>query len=195
MSKVLAEESFGHVLTAIYHSLQLLILHTPHLEGHVPVLLHVGCLLGAMVFFWTAARIILMTFKTDWHILKTRWQKDHVVICGLGRLGLPLALQAKKRGRRVVAIEKDVNKDEVLQAVRNGIPVVVGDAADIDTLRQARADRAREMFAVCTQDETNIGIAAAAADLQPATELSCWLFVSEPQLRSTLQRNQLVCQS
>ena len=178
---------------AAYHSLQMLILHTPHLEAPVPFTLEAGRWMAVVVFFWAACKVILMTLRMDWQNLELLWRKEHLVICGLGHLGLPLALDAKRQGLKPVAIEKDQSAGGVREAIGSGIPVVIGDASQEDTLRRARVHKAEHLFVVCTEDAANIGIAATAGKLKSASpsdsRLQCWLFVDDPRLRAELREN------
>lgn len=178
-------------LTAAYHSLQLFALHAPHLEHPAPPWLQAGRWVAALVFFWALARIVLLALRKDWHALIVRWRDQHTVICGLGTLGLPLALQAQKYGWKPVAIEKDPQGDGVRAATSHGIPVVIGDAASPAILRRARVHRARRVFAVCARDDINVGVAVEAGRLArpraSSAKLECWLFIADSGLRAGLR--------
>jgi voltage-gated potassium channel Kch len=179
-------------LTAAYQSLQLFVLHAPHLDRELPKALEVGRWAAAVVFLWAVVKLALLAMRKDWSSLTLLWRQDHVVICGLEKLGLPLALEAKQRGWKPVAIEQDPQAEGVRVATQYGIPVVIGDACQEPTLRRARLHRANRLFAVCAQDEANVGIAALAGRSEvrgaSARKLECLLFIADPQLRANLQR-------
>jgi len=92
---------------AMYHSVQLFALHGPHLHGATPAAMETGRWMAVVVFFWALARLTLRLMRKDWSALTLLWRNDHLVICGLGKLGLRLALEAKQRGWKPVAIEKN----------------------------------------------------------------------------------------
>ncbi len=63
--------------------------------------------------------------------------KGHVIIAGLGNIGIRLVQQLLDHGERVVAVERD--EDEFVQAARELAPVVLGNARMKETLRKAGA--------------------------------------------------------
>jgi voltage-gated potassium channel Kch len=191
-------EHLGHAswLTSLYHATQLFILHLPHLEGDVNPTLEAGRWLAAAVFGVAAASTLFHVFATEWSLFRLWFTRDHVVVCGLGKLGTLLALELKKAGQAVVAIEDKPAAEGLQRARSEGIPVLIGDACTVEMLARARAHKARRVLAVCSEDRVNVGIAALAGSLMPdggtgrkATE--CWLFVADPGLRSALGREHL----
>jgi len=93
--------------SVLYHTLQLFVLHSPHLEGHIPWLLHAGRLLGALPLCVAALIAFFKVFPDEWNSMRLRlpWTRGHVVICGLGEVGGHLALQGRRRKEWIVAIE------------------------------------------------------------------------------------------
>lgn len=178
---------------AAYHSLQMLILHTPHLEAPIPLTLEIGRWMAVLVFFWAACKVIFAALRKDWQSVGILWKQKHLVICGLGYMGLPLALEAKRQGLDLVAIEKDPEAKGIREATGKGIPVVIGDASEKETLRRARVHKAEHLFAVCADDAANIGIAAIAGEFKSgassSSKLQCWLFVGDPRLRAELRED------
>ena len=107
----------------IYHACQFLIGHGAHLHGSVPWQLHVGRFLGVFAMFAVGMTAFAKFFKSEalWWRLRAPWTRNHVVVCGLGDLGLRLALDARKRGRFVVAIEKHGEGAAIDRARQSGI--------------------------------------------------------------------------
>jgi hypothetical protein len=136
--------------SVLYYSFQFLIAHGVHLEGSVPWQLHVGRLLGVAALFTAGLTTFAKFFQSEtlmWR-LWAPWQRDHVVVCGLGDLGLRLALDARGRGNFVVAIEKHGDAARIEQARRSGVLVIEGDACDPIVLRKARVEEAEGIVAV-----------------------------------------------
>lgn len=191
----------GHVghadhLSAAYHGLQLLVLHSPHLEAPVPVVLQVGRYLGACSLILGLARLIHRALGTDLRTWAVRWRQGHVVISGLGNLGLQLARDARQAGKHPVVIERHADAPGVAKAIDLGIPVIIGDGCRASVLARAGAHRASEIFAVSGDDETNLGVAMMVEQLrldrharEPA---QTWLFFKDPSARIDLQLRPLL---
>ncbi len=186
----------AEILSVAYHTLQLFILHAPHLEHPANWQIHVGRWLAALFVFWAVIQGLTVLFRTELRLRLTRWRGGHVIICGLGRLGRHLATEFQRGGGRVVVIE--ANADNVA-AAGPGAVVLTGDACDADQLRQAGVTTAKQLIAVCDDVQTNVAIAATAGDVlrqeaerSPSdNKLAGWLFVPDAQLRQLLKRDRL----
>jgi hypothetical protein len=171
-----------------YHTLQLFIVHGPHLEGDIPWQLHVGRLSGAALVFAAGLVAVLLFFRQESLGIRLRmpWHKDHVVICGLGDLGMRLALDGRRRGKFVVAIEQNAESANVDLARATGIFVLQGDAQDARLLQRARVDRAALVIASCRADTTNVAVAAKIGQVLPATRRRappvCRVLFRDPKL-------------
>lgn len=182
-----------NVFSVIYHSCQFLIAHGAHLEGHVPWQLQLGRFLGVAALF-TAGMIAFTKFFYNEALLcclHWPWRRNHVVVCGLGDLGLRLALDARQRRRFVVAIEKHGDSAALERARLAGVLVMEGDACDAAMLRKVRLDRADFLVAACPDDSTNVAIAALTgrivADMpHRPNPLVCRLLLHEPKIRQLL---------
>ena len=179
--------------SAVYYSLQLPIMHGAHLEGTIPPSLTAGRFFG-FAFFVTlglSGILMLVPHRVRHFRLNLPWRRDHVVICGLGDLGLRLALDARRRGKFVVAIENEGVSAAIEQARASGVLVIEGDARDLLTLRRARVDQAEFVIAACQADESNIAIAAYVGQALPPMPLRneplvCRLLIKDPELRELL---------
>jgi Trk K+ transport system NAD-binding subunit len=84
-----------------------------------------------------------------------RRMRDHVVVCGLGAVGLRVAERVLDAGLPVVAVQ--LTEDPLLlSARRQGISIVIGDARFPSTLREAQVQRARAVILVTRDDLTNL---------------------------------------
>lgn len=181
-----------HPLSRLFYSLQMFVLEAPDLpEGVEPLILLSARLLAAALSSWIALRFVLALLKQDWRQVSLLWFRGHIVLCGLGELGLPLALEARRRGKKLVAIERDPEAPGVAEARKAGVLVLFGDAAGLETLRRARAHRAKEILALCS-DAINVGIADRVASRKPAPEglgdkVRCRIAVSHSALRESLR--------
>ncbi|MGN9810558.1 NAD-binding protein [Micromonospora sp. BQ11] len=83
-------------------------------------------------------------------------RSGHVVVVGLGNIGMRVMAQLCDFGVEVVAIDKDPNARGVPLARRLGVPVVVGDAAREETLRVASVESCQALVVVSTDDGANL---------------------------------------
>jgi len=92
---------------------------------------------------------------------RTMPRRDHVVVVGLGQVGLRLCLMLRELGVPVVAVERDMQADNVVRAKRYGIPVVIGGGGSRDVLSRLSLERAQALAAVTSDEIENISTAVA----------------------------------
>jgi voltage-gated potassium channel Kch len=88
-------------------------------------------------------------------------RSDHVIVVGLGQVGLRLCILLRACGISVVAIDDQPDGENVGHARRLGLPVVIGRGADPSLLRRLSLDRAIALAAVTADDMQNIRVALA----------------------------------
>jgi voltage-gated potassium channel Kch len=98
-------------------------------------------------------------------------RSDHVVVVGLGEVGLRLALLLRRCGISVVAIDEREEGETVGHAKELGVPVVIGRGADPSLLKRLSLERALALAAVTGDDLDNIAVALAARALAPELRL------------------------
>ena len=87
-------------------------------------------------------------------------------MAGLGNVGFRLVQSLVEHGESVVAIERRHDGDFV-QAAREWVPVVLGNAATEETLNKAGAAGAKVVIAATDDDLTNLSIGLAAKQARP----------------------------
>ena len=92
---------------------------------------------------------------------RTMPRRGHVVVVGLGQVGLRLCLMLRELGVPVVAVERDPEADNVVRAKRYGIPVVIGGGGSRGVLSRLSLGRARALAAVTSDEIENISTAVA----------------------------------
>lgn len=85
----------------------------------------------------------------------------YVVIVGCGRLGSLLANRLSHLGSSVVVIDRDEVAFDELSSGFSGFRVI-GDAAELEVLRQAKIDKADCLLAATPHDNLNLMVAQAA---------------------------------
>ncbi len=90
---------------------------------------------------------------------------DHVIVIGLGQVGLRLCMLLRECGVLVVAVDADEDSETVGLARRMRIPVVIGRGANPEVLRRLSLNQARAFAAVTNVDLANIEAAMTARSL------------------------------
>lgn len=94
-------------------------------------------------------------------------RRGHVVVVGLGQVGLRLCTQLQALGIGVVAVERNPAAPHLRLARALGVPVVVADASDRFVLRTLGLRRAQALAAVASDDLDNIAVSVAALAVAP----------------------------
>jgi Trk K+ transport system NAD-binding subunit len=93
-------------------------------------------------------------------------RRDHVVIVGLGQVGLRLSALLRELGVPVVAVERDSDAPNVARAKDERLPVAVGSGGSHRLLRRLSLQRARALAAVTSDEVENLAISVAARGLR-----------------------------
>lgn len=87
---------------------------------------------------------------------RARTMSGHIVLVGLGEVGIRVATELVSLGRSVVAIELNPNHPNLAAAERLGVSVVFGDGTQRDTLLAAGADRSTTIALLASNEMANI---------------------------------------
>jgi hypothetical protein len=112
-----------------------------------------------LVALLATLQIALANLRRDLRGLRAARQSDHVVVCGIGEIGLQIIENLRDTGENVVAIDIDDNSSNALTAERLGATVLKGDATHLPVLQSAGLAGAK-IVAICAgQDADNVDIA------------------------------------
>jgi len=89
--------------------------------------------------------------------------KDHVIVCGYGRVGRLICAEFEQRGVSFVVIERNPGTDTGGLA----FPVVIGDATEDQTLQAARIDTAKSLVCALASESENVFVTLSARQLNP----------------------------
>lgn len=163
------------VVAAAWHSAMVLTtVDGGSADGHAPVwylvlsTFSLLCVLGFSALF-TAGLVDRMTSIRFTGIVGARAvpRRGHVIVVGLGQVGVRLCLELQRLGIGVVAVERDRGAACVPLAKSLGIPVMFGRAGDRFLLRKLALPRARAIVAVSSDVLENIAVAVAARAVAP----------------------------
>jgi Trk K+ transport system NAD-binding subunit len=93
--------------------------------------------------------------------------KDHVVLCGLGNVGIRVLEQLHRLGQPVVVIDKDENNRHAEGVKAMGVSFLVGDVRLPATLERADVREARSIIVVTGDDLVNLEVALNAREARP----------------------------
>lgn len=88
--------------------------------------------------------------------------RDHIIICGWGRVGRSIAEDLVGGGRAVVVVDLSAER-----LATSSYPTLVGDATEDAILRQAGIDRATALVAAVDSDAANLFVTINARALNP----------------------------
>lgn len=189
----LANGGHAHFSRALYRAVQMFVLDMPDAGDQLNLPLEVGLWLAAATSGLAVVLLFQRVFQQEWRRFRLRWIHGHVVVCGLGEVGRRLAIECRRSGLSVVAIEQDETSHNIVVAEREGVTVLVGDATQATLLRDAGVRRADTILAVCTADDTNVAIAVAAEQelarcpTHQASATGCFLLIGDPLLRDQMK--------
>ncbi len=89
--------------------------------------------------------------------LYNRKIKDHVIIAGMGSIGLDVVRHLMKMGVKILVIEKNPDNPNI-PLLRNKIPVLIGDSSEQRVLMKAGIKQAKTLAALIDNDLNNINI-------------------------------------
>jgi voltage-gated potassium channel len=91
--------------------------------------------------------------------------KEHLIVCGAGRVGSHLIRDLRRAGEKFVVLERDAEK--VAELASQGETVLVRDATLEESLREAGVLKARGLAACLPDDADNVYVVLTARDLNP----------------------------
>ena len=182
-------------LDALYDSLKLFHMHFDRGDRPLPWELQVARFLAPLVVLSVLFKAFVTVVRGHRRILLHRTKQGHVVICGLGRKGLQLAMNFHQQGRWVVVIEKDANNEFLHECEDEGILYWIGDAGHQSLLQKARGHCAELLIAITGDDGKNVEVAMRAAELcrqrsgEDKSPLRCFMHIVDPQLRKLFREH------
>lgn len=201
--EALARAGAGHTLSFseyLYRALQLFVLQDTGLGVSQPVeswQYQMARFLAPTVAGLTAVQAASFILREQWERWRLRRLDGHVVVCGLGRKGAPLAEEFLAGGERVVAIENDPANRSIHRLRELGGVVLTGDATHPSLLRRAGVGRAKTVIAICGEDGVNVEIAVRTHQVVRETPadgagtVTCCVQLADLKLRNLLRQNRI----
>ncbi|MEE6177885.1 NAD-binding protein [Mycobacterium sp. 050134] len=115
-----------------------------------------GVIITALPVAFLADLLLSRRFLQTAGLRRARHMRDHVVVVGLGSVGIRVVSDLVAAGYDVLVIEQDENNRFLPSAAELDVPVIFGDSTMRQTLESARVDRARGVAVVTHDDMENI---------------------------------------
>ena len=111
-----------------------------------------------------------------WQVAMASTYNNHVIVCGLGRIGYRITLELLKFARDIVIIESDEDGRFIEKAKSLDTTVIIADARRSENLLKANIEQA-DAIIPCTADElTNLEISLDARELNPDIKVVMRMF-------------------
>lgn len=140
----------------------------------------IALIFGSMAFVW-----VIFTLTAD-YVIKMRSEralghkkysyKNHVIVCGLGRLGHFVVDELMRRGERVVVIETDEQAPSVEYYRSRGVDVYIGNARLVRVLQDVSVAKAKALMCLVSDDYVNLEIGLNARSCNPGIKLVLRVF-------------------
>ncbi len=123
---------------------------------------------GALVQWLTESQIqrALGTKRMESEIEKL---KNHVIVCGYGRIGRMVASQLEEGGMPFIVLDRDAER--VAEAQADGWLAMQGDANDEEVLNAVGIKRARVLATVLPNDAANVFITLSVRNMNPSIHI------------------------
>jgi Trk K+ transport system NAD-binding subunit len=112
----------------------------------------------------------------EWWIMEASSFRNHIVLCGLGRVGYRIGRELLALKEPFVAVERDKEGSFVEEMQDAGVPVLFGEARQRKTLELAGTARARAVILVTDDDLANLDAALTAREIKPEIRVVLRLF-------------------
>jgi Trk K+ transport system NAD-binding subunit len=112
----------------------------------------------------------------EWWIMEASTMRNHIVLCGLGRVGYRIVQQLLAEKEQVVAIEKEADSMFVEEMQDLGVPVLIGEARLKKNLLLANIEHARAIILATNDDLANLDTALTAREIKPEIRVALRLF-------------------
>jgi hypothetical protein len=143
----------------------------------VAVILLILC---ATIFIWMIFSLTIDRFLKQRIELALGRKKynfyNHIVLCGLGRLGYFIVEELIKRGEKIIIIEQNENAKHLDYFRHRGVNIYIGDGRLPKVLGDTGIAKAKALISVISNDFVNVEIGLNARAFQPDLKLILRIF-------------------
>lgn len=115
----------------------------------------------------------------EWIRSMAKTYSNHVVLCGLGRVGLRALEQLRKLGEDVVVLEVKPDNPNLAYARKHGVPVLIGNGREEGIMNDLNVAAAKSIILATDDDLSNLEMALDARKINPTIRLVLRMFDQE----------------
>jgi Trk K+ transport system NAD-binding subunit len=134
------------------------------LRAYAVALMAMGAVLAAILFAMLTQLLVSSRLERSFGQSRVGATRNHVIVVGLGSVGLRVVEGLRAAGSRVVVVERDEDNRHLARARALGVPVLHGDATDPDVLARANLGAAAAVALLTSDDLVNIETGLAVRD-------------------------------
>ncbi|MDW8067518.1 MAG: NAD-binding protein [Anaerolineae bacterium] len=138
-------------------------------------LLGLALVVNGVVQFWTAF-FHRRERREAWEVAVASTYRNHIVVCGLGKVGYRVIHHLLNMQQEVVGVDKDAGARFLPMIRREKVPVIIGNARQQDVLEKAGVRSASAIVVATEDDLTNLDIALVARRLNPNIQVVLRMF-------------------
>ncbi len=176
--ELLANAGYGYLsfIDMPYIVLQLMVFQ-PHLPTHPPepqlmAFWYAMPLLAVYILGSGVSDFMRLFFNRDerrdaWEEAVASTYRNHIIVVGVGHVGLRVLRTLAQMGFDVVAIDQKSKPEMEDELSKLDVPMIVGDARDRNILAKAELEHAQSLIACTANDNVNVEVIMRARDLNP----------------------------
>lgn len=150
-------------------------------QWYVQALFYLIPILGLGAVADSVVRLGYLVFSSkrklqEWWIMEASTCRNHVVLCGLGRVGYRIVHELLAARQQVVAIEKNADSVFIEEVQDLDVPVLIGEARLRKNLQLANLEHARAIILATNDDLANLDAALTAREIKPDIKVVLRLF-------------------
>jgi voltage-gated potassium channel len=115
-------------------------------------------------------------YSREWQKMIAGSLEKHIIVCGLGNVGVRVVQHLLRMEEKVVAIEREESARFIKEVENYQVPVLVGDARDGSTLEKANVSKARAIICVTDNDLANLESALTAREMNTNIKIVIRMF-------------------
>jgi TrkA-N domain/Ion channel len=143
----------------------------------------IGLMISTTIFVWLIFSLTIDYFlkqRIELALGRIKYKtKNHIIVCGLGKVGYFIVEQLLTKGEKVIIIEINEDSKHINYFRGLGAEVYIGDARQSKVMKDVNVEDAKALLSVIDNDALNLEIGLNARYLQPNLRLVLRIFDEE----------------
>ena len=127
------------------------------------------------------------TYSREWQDMLAASFQNHIVVAGLGNVGIRVVQQLRRVGEEVVSIENNSESAFLPELEKMGVPAIIGDVRNSQVLEKSSIRKAKAFLAVTDNDLANLEAALSVRELDPNIRIVVRMF--DQRLAAKMQKS------